>query len=143
MTPKIVNKVALGLVTIAAIVLSGCATTDEGLSQKNTQWEGKEAASVIQEWGVSENKAMMSDGSEVWTYRTTKQATIGDQAPATTTRKERTESYVVNGVTMTRQVPYDETSYDPTKILSSDCVATFTIKDGVVKSAKFEGNGCE
>lgn len=141
-TSKIIKRVALNL-GVAAVTLSGCATTEEGLSQRGNQWLGKDIGALTKLWGTTENKTTLSDGSELWVYRKTKEATINDQAPTRTTRKERTEAIVVNGETVTRQVQYDETSYDPSAIRTLNCEARFIIKDGVVRSAVFKGQGCD
>jgi hypothetical protein len=136
MTSKFVKNLALGLAAVAASVLAGCATTETSLGRLSAQWVGKDVAAVTEQWGTTEEKQTLSDGSELWVYHKTNQATIGGQSPTTTTRTERTE---VTGINQSRQVPYEETNYDPTTIVHSKCEARFTIKDGVVKSAEFKG----
>lgn len=140
MTVKIAKKVALSVVTLAALALSGCATPGGNVSPQSSLWEGKNKTAVIEKWGSPQETKTLSDGSEVWTYTRQQETTIGGELPAKTTRKTRTESYVVNGVTLTRQVDYEETNYEPGRI--SYCEARFTIKDDVVKSVAFKGDGC-
>ena len=142
MTLKLGGKAALGFVALAVLGLGGCATTEGGLSQQSAQWVGKDTAALTAQWGPAEEKKSLGDGSELWVYHKTKQGTVGDAAPTTTTRKERTETYQQNGVTLSRQVAYDETSYDPATLVASSCEVRFVIKDGVVKSAEFKGSGC-
>jgi len=147
MISKIVRGAAMSLVVSAAMSLGGCATDDAASlqsapSQQSTQWVGKDTAALVAEWGEPTDKKTQSDGSEVWVYRKAKQATVGDQQPVTTTRKERTETYMQNGQLVSRQVAYEETNYDPSKLVDKVCEYSFTIKDGVVKSVAAKGSGC-
>jgi hypothetical protein len=129
----------LGLVGVMALVLSGCETT-EGYRQHLGLWEGKSTDTLLIEWGVPNDKATLSDGAELWVYRKTKEATTGG---FWTTRPEfRTEVYVVNGKRATRQVSYDVSFYEPPVTTISRCETRFIIKDNMIKSATFEGNGC-
>jgi len=133
------NAVA-GLAVLAAMALAGCATTESASGQQSAEWVGKDTAALVAEWGTTDDKKTQSDGSEVWVYHKTKESTIGGQLPASTTRKERTETYEVNGVTMTRQVAYEETSYDPHTLVAAKCTASFTIRNGLVTTAEFKGS---
>jgi hypothetical protein len=135
MTLKIVTTLALGM----ALALSACATTGGSVSQ-SVQWEGKDTAALTAQWGTPQETKTLGDGSTLWIYSKTSETTIAGQLPVKTTKKQRTESYVVNGVTMTRQVQYDEATYEPGRL--SYCEARFTIKDDVVTSAAFKGDGC-
>jgi hypothetical protein len=84
----------------------------------------------------------MSDGSSVWVFKKQNTATIGDKAPVHMVRKQRTETYVDRGVTLSRQVDYDEPEYDRGALFNADCEARFITKDDVVTSVTFKGNGC-
>ena len=133
---KIVKNMAFGLAAMAASILAGCATTESSPGQLSADWVGKDAAAVTAEWGTTEEKQTLGDGSELWVYHKTKQSTVGGQSPTTTTREQRTE---VIGINQSQQVAYDSTNYDPATLIASKCEARFTIKNGVVITAEFKG----
>lgn len=141
-TLNTVEKAALGLTVLTAVTLSICGVAEAGIGRKKSKWDGKDTAALIEKWGITEDKATLSDGSELWVYRKVQEATIGGQLPTRTTRSYRAESYVDNGKTVVQLVPYDEVEYDPSANRPSICEARFTIKDNVVNSAAIKGDGC-
>ncbi len=133
-------KVGLALLIFTAVGLAGCATTEAGQSQVN--WVGKNIAQVIEQWGQPQDKSTLSDGSSLWVFKTDNTATFGGKPPVRMVRKQRTETYVDRGATFSRQVDYDEPEYDRGAVLNADCEAHFIVKDDVVSSVTFKGDGC-
>ena len=139
---KIAKEAGLSLIAIATVALCGCATSEAGPGLAIHAWDGKESASLAAKWGTPGEATTLSDGSQLWVYHKPKKVTLSEQVPTKTTRKQRTEAYVVNGVTMTRQVAYEDTDYIPPASRVTTCEARITVKDGVVKSAEVKGEGC-
>lgn len=133
-------KVSVALVIFSAVGLTGCATTEGKPGQG--KWVGKNSAQLIEEWGQPQEKSAMSDGSSLWVFKKDNTATMGGKPPVRMVRKQRTETYVDRGVTLSRQVDYDEPEFDRGAVLNADCEAHFVIKDEVVTSATFQGSGC-
>lgn len=133
-------KVSVALLIFTAVGLAGCATTEGGQGQ--VKWVGKNTAQVIEQWGQPQDKSTLSDGSSLWVFKKDNTATMGGKPPVRMVRKQRTETYVDRGATFSRQVDYDEPEFDRGAVLNADCEAHFTIKDDVVTSSTFKGNGC-
>jgi hypothetical protein len=128
----------MGLIATMAI-LAGCETV-EGYRQKLDLWVGRSSDSLQIEWGVPDRQTVLSDGSELFVYRRIKETTSGGYW--TNHTRYRTETVIVNDKPVTRQVSYTVPYYEPPVTQIYRCETRFVIKDKIIKSHTFEGNGC-
>lgn len=128
----------LGLIATLGI-LAGCETV-EGYRQKLDLWVGRSSDSLQIEWGVPDRQTVLSDGSELFIYRRIKETTTGGYW--TNHTRYRSETVIVNDKPVTRQVSYTVPYYEPPVTQIYRCETRFVIKDKIIKSHTFEGNGC-
>lgn len=127
------------MASMAIVGLAGCTTT-EGYRQHMSLWEGKTTDSLLIEWGVPVDKATLSDGSELWVYRKMKESTSGGYWSSHT--EFRTQMFIVKGKKQWQTIGVEVPFYEPPVTMISRCETRFIVKDGIVHSATFEGNGC-
>lgn len=139
MTMKIVKIAAvLGVVGI----LAACATT-EGYQQRMNLKVGYTTDQLKVEWGVPDNIAPLSDGSEMWVYHRTQVYHSGNsymQVPTGSYTQQYTDK---KGKTKTRSVTTYSSQYVPPSTSETHCETRFVVGvDQTVKSVSFEGDGC-
>ncbi len=136
MRKKLLAAVAL------VLAVTGCATV-EGYRQHMDLVVGHTADQLKLDWGVPDNIAPLSDGSEMWVYHretVTHSGNSYDQVPDGSYTENYTDK---KGKKKTRTITTYRSVFVPPSTNVTRCETRFVVgADQVVKQVTFEGDGC-
>jgi hypothetical protein len=126
---------------LAALALSACVT-EEGYRQQMSTWQGRTGDDLVIEWGAPQEKALLTDGRQVWTYnRSSVEQQAGyyrdEQRQVKRTITDKDGKQRVETITETYPV------WQPPRTYTSACTTRFVLSPTQrIEEVRFEGNGC-
>jgi predicted small secreted protein len=134
------RKIAVAVVAAAAL-LGACETT-EGYRQQVSTWQGRTGDDLMIEWGAPDERSMLSDGREMWSfYKTSVTENAGywrdESRNATRTFTDKEGKQKTETITETFPVWQPPTTY------RSNCSTRFILSSARrIEQVSFDGNAC-
>jgi len=128
------------VIGVSAMALSACAT-EEGYRQHMSMEVGRASDDVMMRWGPPQNRAIMSNGREMWSYS---KETVDEQAGyyRDETRQVKRTFTDKDGKQKTETIEETFPVWQPPRVYRSLCTTRFVMGGGRVEDVTFDGEGC-